>query len=259
MQQYQGSAEYQGTLGDERARQQASEEEEIRRIKAARRTAEAQDFNAATSYEIRTASRVAAELIAAGRNARIPLGSTVLEELAAIHQWAVRFSQQAGLVQHDDQLLVIAPDGTSRQIRTPDQLLAVIVLTHARDFQCPFVKFAVDKEGVRHGTDGEPRRAALRAYLASPRWPGVKAWVLPGRDNGESARQRALRLLNEAMDAREKWKVAADKLASQLGVDSRQAEQLVVEAGFRVRRPTTASGRPQLDSRTRRVLWQIER
>jgi hypothetical protein len=241
--------------GSERQR----EEDRIHRVRVLRQTAEAEGFAATTSYAIRSASRVGVESAAAAKVGRISLGSTVIEEIAALHQWAMKFSQQAGLVQGNGVLMVIGPDGTPEPVRTPDRLLAVIALAHARNFQCPFVRYHVDRKGNRHGTDGEPRVAALRAYLVSPQWPGIRTWVWPGHAGGETARQRALRLLSEAMEARQRWQVAADELASQLGVDRRQAEQLVVEAGFRVRRPVTASGKPRLASRTRKVLLQIER
>jgi hypothetical protein len=246
--------------GDATARQRAYEEEQanIARVRALRQAAEAEGFGATTRYETRTASRVGVESAAAAKVGRISLGSTAVEEIAALHQWAIKFSQQAGLVQDNGVLMVIGPGGTPQPVRTPDRLLAVIALAHARNFQCPFVRYHVDRKGVRHATDSEPRAAALRAYLASPSWPGVRTWIWPGHDGGETAQQKAMELLRRAVEGKKVWDVSADKLAELVGVSRGQVEQLIQLAGYGVSRPVTASGRPKLDPRTRRVLLRLQ-
>ena len=249
--------------GDATARDRVYEEEQalIRRARASRTAAEAENFNRGTAYETRTGFADRVELAAAQRVNRIPIGTTLVEETAALYRWCLKNGERAGLVQHDSKLHVTVPGGEPRQIKTVEELRGLVLLVCAQgdSFQCPFVKYTVDKKGKRHATDAEPRPAAWRTLLAMPSYPGIRAWIAPGRDGGETTQQRALRLLSEAMEARQRWQVAADELASQLGVDRRQAEELVAQAGFRVRRPVTASGKPKLDPKTRRVMFQIER
>jgi hypothetical protein len=214
---------------------------------------------------------------------RAVLGATVLEQTAALFQRLAAISEygisdgrfQNELAQDAGRLYEVAGKHLYA-IRTVGQLQSVVVRGHGDigTFESPWVEFYQDGDGWEHARDAEPCQAAWRAALAGPVWPGVRtlAEVLGACESDEdgegeepeTAEQRVVRLLREAMEARQRWTVTVEELAevteweggpSSLG---REIERLAVMAGFLTRRPVTASGRPRLHPRTRRALVQIE-
>ena len=241
------------------------------RLEAGRKAEEARlraqagaDLHEVTQLEIRTAYRNAVVAAAAKKVNRVPLGDTIFEEVAGLYRVLAQIAEKAGLRQRDGQLLVVK-NGKVRPVKTVEQLRSVVVLACADrgNFEVPWLRYSKDKDGAPLAIDAEPRLAAWRTVMATHEFPGIPIWS--GRDSGDTAQQRALALLVEAIEARRameasrvRWEVAATELAELIGWDRSAIERLVELAGYRVSRPVTAAGKPKKDPISRRALIRIE-
>lgn len=255
--------------GDATTRQRACEEEEayVAQARARRYSIEAEKLNRETDYQIRTPHIAGVEQMAAQRADRVVLGDTTTQEAAGLWQVLIRISGRIGLMQRNGQLYLRRPGGKVHPIQSVDELKAVVTLAYrtGNAYQCPWMRFRVDRKGVKHAEDAEPRQAAWRVVLASPVHPAdIPTWTGPGHD-GETGVERALALLNQAVaarralaDAQKHWDVTSDELSQRTGWPRREIERLIEQAGIPVSRPLTASGRPRKHPTTRRTLLRLQ-